>query len=285
MNVENRKNRQFKKIVCATVLLMFSIGQGGLLYAQPGPEPGPGPGPGPGPVFFPGPGPGPDPGPGPVPVPDMPPGPGPGPMPEPGMYPGPGPYPDPSPFPGPEPFPGPPPGPVPFGEVFFSLPHDAFQLFVGGAAFFYHAGAYYKKMAGKYVVVEPPVGARVKKLPPNCTHYVRNGQNWYACGNSGHYYWDGSAYVVAGGGAPVHENRPPAEIGDKVKVTADKLNVRSGPGKKYRIVRTIYWGDVVKVTDVEKRWYQVRFVNGRYGWIHSRFTRPFKFHKGGGAKG
>lgn len=50
------------------------------------------------------------------------------------------------------------------------------------------------------------------------------------------------------------------------QVTAQALNIRSGPGLSYAVIGWIYAGDIVTVKTQRGAWYQT----GR-GWIHSHY--------------
>jgi hypothetical protein len=46
-----------------------------------------------------------------------------------------------------------------------------------------------------------------------------------------------------------------------------RLNVRSGPGTKFRILEGVSTGDRLKVVSRKEEWTQVRLENGKSGWI------------------
>lgn len=46
-----------------------------------------------------------------------------------------------------------------------------------------------------------------------------------------------------------------------------KINIRSGPGTKYRVVGKAYYGVVFKTLKQEKGWAQVKHQSGLTGWI------------------
>ena len=59
-----------------------------------------------------------------------------------------------------------------------------------------------------------------------------------------------------------------------VKQTSDGfLNVRSGPGTEFSILREIYPGDQVKVLGRNGNWLRVRLLNGPKGWVHKDYVR------------
>ena len=159
-----------------------------------------------------------------------------------------------------------------YGTVHHSLPPNIFRFSIGPTLFFYSSGIYYRQGAGGYVVVEAPVGARVSVLPENCSYFYYNGRRCYACDDV-FYEEIGRDYVVI--------ERPPrfdaiVGTGDEVRVAVDTLNVRSGPGKNYRVVEQLYRGDVVEIRAIEDGWYYVRFANKTYGWIQRRYTHLYR---------
>lgn len=161
-----------------------------------------------------------------------------------------------------------------YGRVYRSLPSNVFSFYIGGTSFFYYSGIYYRQGAGGYVVVEAPIGARVRTLPSGCSYFYYNGDRCYACDDV-FYREVGPDYVVI--------ERPPrfariVGVGDEVIITADSLNVRSGPGKQYRVTSQFYRGDIVEVKAIENGWYYVRFANRTYGWIMQEYTNPYEVY-------
>jgi len=151
----------------------------------------------------------------------------------------------------------------PHGSLYRNLPAEAFALSIAGGMFFYHMGAYYRQTDEGYVVVQAPLGARVRTLPERCSPLYIDGRSYYVCDDV-YYEPDGVEYVVI--------ERPARgdyriEVGDEVRVTAEFLNVRSGPGKRYKVVSQLFRGDVVEVGGIDGEWYYVRLANGLYGWI------------------
>ena len=56
--------------------------------------------------------------------------------------------------------------------------------------------------------------------------------------------------------------------GSRYKVTADMLNVRKGPGTKYRILKVLRKGAEVKISEKQDEW-------GKYseGWISLKYAK------------
>lgn len=64
------------------------------------------------------------------------------------------------------------------------------------------------------------------------------------------------------------------------EVTATALNVRTGPGTRYAVFTTVVRGTVVNEISRSGNWAKVQ-VNGRTGYVYSRYIRPAQ--SGGGA--
>lgn len=61
----------------------------------------------------------------------------------------------------------------------------------------------------------------------------------------------------------------------KGRVTADVLNVRSGPGTGYNKIGTLYYGDVVEILDDSySSWYKIRY-NNEAGFVSSEFVTKY----------
>ncbi len=163
--------------------------------------------------------------------------------------------------------------PYPRGVYHRSLPSDVFWLSVGGAAFYYSMGKFYKSQSsGGYITVEAPIGARVRELPPNCTTYNYNGRYIYDCQDV-YYDRDGRDYIVIN--RPV-QTQVIISSGEQVMITAESLNIRTGPGSRYQVIGQLYRGAVVEVDGFENGWYYVRLSNDAYGWIAQDYTTPYK---------
>jgi hypothetical protein len=157
----------------------------------------------------------------------------------------------------------------PYGFSLRSLPAEVFALHVAGAMFFYHMGTYYRQTPSGYVVVEAPFGARVRDLPGNCSSLDFDGIRYYDCDDV-YYQEDGGEYVVIE--RPSNHYRE-VEVGDEVRIKAEYLNVRSGPGTRYRSISKLYQGDIVEVAGIDEGWLNVRLSNGRYGWVMREYVR------------
>ena len=62
-----------------------------------------------------------------------------------------------------------------FGLRLSVIPDGYFAMSVGGTRYYYFDGIYYERLGGDYVVVAPPVGAVVAKIPPEFQPVIING--------------------------------------------------------------------------------------------------------------
>lgn len=51
----------------------------------------------------------------------------------------------------------------------------------------------------------------------------------------------------------------------------DVLNMRSGPGTRFEVLRRLSPGDRVDVEETQGRWYKVRLPTGERGWVAGDF--------------
>lgn len=168
---------------------------------------------------------------------------------------------------------GPPRGP---GHGFFPGPGPLFELIVVGTRhLFFRDGAFYRRGPAGYVVVDAPEGAIIQALP--------HGFGIRIVDNAKYYYYQGIYYVRVPDGYMVVA--PPVvtasreavrtevvELKGEASVTADMLNVRSGPGMKYGVTALAYKGEVLKIYNESDGWLYVEIPSGRSGWVDSKFT-------------
>jgi uncharacterized protein YgiM (DUF1202 family) len=65
---------------------------------------------------------------------------------------------------------------------------------------------------------------------------------------------------------------PPELVISRVTITAEVLNVRSGPGLDQEIVSQGRQGEILDVIRSERDWLYVRTTEGLYGWVMAKFT-------------
>ncbi|MBT9174376.1 MAG: hypothetical protein DDT22_00028 [candidate division WS2 bacterium] len=56
-------------------------------------------------------------------------------------------------------------------------------------------------------------------------------------------------------------------------VTSTSLNMRTGPGTNFAIIRTLTLGTEFTVIKKEGAWLQIRLKDGKKGWVHSGFVK------------
>jgi hypothetical protein len=160
----------------------------------------------------------------------------------------------------------------PHGGYYPSIPAGFVSLNLAGGLFYYHMGTYYRPAENGYVVVRAPFGARIRALPEGCSPLYIGDRRYFVC-DEVYYQPDGEEYVVIERPA-----RPDyrVEVGDEVRIGADFLNLRSGPGQQHRVVGQLYRGDVVEVCAIEGDWYSIVLANGVYGWIKGEFATLYR---------
>ncbi len=149
---------------------------------------------------------------------------------------------------------------------------------VGGALYYHNAGAYYRNTSSGYIVVRPPVGAVISVLPSGYQAAVVNGVVYYSYGGSYYQQVSNGYLVVADPTAGSYHQL--AGVG-KVVVTAQRLNVRSGPGQENAVVGKVFSGDILQVIGNAPGWYYVRFADGTSGWVMANFTSSLARHADG----
>ncbi len=153
------------------------------------------------------------------------------------------------------------------------MPKGFIEISLGLNRIFYHGGAYYRREPRGYRVVTAPVGIVLSVLPP--------GFQVVAAGSST-YYWYGGVYYRQGPSGymvmkdPICEPLSPVTTaeGDRVRVTANILNVRSGPGLHHSVMTRIHWGTVVVVRGHADGWLYVEVPGGTAGWVMTVHTSP-----------
>lgn len=160
-------------------------------------------------------------------------------------------------------------GPHP-GRVVSRLPAAYVSVWVGGAKFFFHGGVFYRRGPGGFIVVQAPIGAIVVGLPTGYATIVINGTTYYYF-NGVYYQKIPSGYIIVN--API-ATQPSAQSGSQVTVTAPLLNVRSGPGMQFAVIRQTRQGDTLSVHGNSPGWLYVKLPDGNVGWVSETFTAP-----------
>ena len=168
-------------------------------------------------------------------------------------------------------------GPYPQGRMVVTLPQRHRPISVGGKGYFYHNGLFYQKRGGAFFVVTAPIGAVLVNLPLGYATISVGGHFYY------HYlrvYYQqvpgGYMVIEPPQGATVSSDpiREACETGTAVKVTANLLNVRSGPGKHFSVLYQVREGDVLYIHDTAPGWKYICTADAKYGWVMATFTGP-----------
>jgi len=160
--------------------------------------------------------------------------------------------------------------PPEYGRVVGRLPAGHKPVVVRGSRYYHYHGAFYRKAPSGFVLVRAPLGAVVVSLPVGFVRLVIGGAPyfWY----EGVYYREvPSGYEVVEPPLQVEQEIPASE---QVSVTANLLNVRSGPGMNYPVIMRIYRGTVLAVRGHAPGWFYVELPTGRFGWVMSGYTAP-----------
>lgn len=168
------------------------------------------------------------------------------------------------------------PGPAPV-KVVARLPAGHHSVRVGRQPYSYHRGVFYRKGPSGFVVVRAPIGAVVVNLPLGYRHWVLGGITYYSSGNV-YYRAVPAGYEVI---EPPVRTSPAFAQGEQVWVSIPVLNVRSGPGLDYQIVRQVNQGDVLFVRENGPGWLYVELPDGQFGWVMRQFTAPQLVQAGG----
>lgn len=67
---------------------------------------------------------------------------------------------------------------------------------------------------------------------------------------------------------------PDLVVRGKVSVTADTLNVRTGPGVNYPVVSRVHRGIILILKGRTSKWLYVLLPTGHYGWVYGLHTAP-----------
>lgn len=169
--------------------------------------------------------------------------------------------------------------PVPrYGRVVGKLPAKHRRVVVGRHNYFFHHGVFYRQGPGGYVVVRAPIGAIVATIP--------YGYLTFGVGDLTYFYYGGMYYRQVPSGYMVVESPPETvvvqessngtdvtpTVGDQVSVTAQSLNVRSGPNTNHSVIAKIPRGTVMVVRGHSPGWLYVELGNGTFGWIMAGYT-------------
>ena len=164
------------------------------------------------------------------------------------------------------------------GKTVYNLPHGYRTVVVKGHRHYYHNGVYYRQGPSGYVVVQAPIGAVIPALPIGFQAVIRAGSTYFTFGGvyyrrvpTGYVVVEAPPAQVVYGGGPVVAPYP---VGGSVYVTTSLLNVRSGPGGGYGVIRQVQRGNVLVIQGNSSGWLYVQLPWGGFGWVSSQFIAP-----------
>ena len=117
------------------------------------------------------------------------------------------------------------------------LPIGFSTVIVTGTTYYYSDGVYYRQVPAGYMVIEPPPEVVVVQQPPP--------------------------------GTPASE-----KAGDRVTVSVQSLNVRTGPGLNFSVIQVVNQGETLEVFGNAPGWLYVKFSSGIFGWVQETYTAP-----------
>lgn len=171
-----------------------------------------------------------------------------------------------------------PPPVLPWGRPIVNLPFGYVSVWAGGVNYFYNAGIFYQRRPNGFIVAPPPVGAIIASIPAGFQVVVIGGLTYYCYGGA-YYQRVPSGYIVVE--APpgvITVERPSALIQvpetarGRVSVTANTLNVRSGPGSNRPVIHQVYQGNILAIYGNAPGWLYVKLPSGKFGWVIQKFT-------------
>ena len=165
------------------------------------------------------------------------------------------------------------------GNVSSRLPKGYWTVRHGRSQYYYHQGTFYRRGPSGYIVVQAPIGAIVLGIPLGYHRVFIGGSLYFTYGGvyyrrvpSGYVVVESPREVVVAEPAPDFE----AIVGDRVTVTAERLNVRSGSALDQAIVAKVSRGTVLAVHAITEDWLYVELPDGEFGWVLARFTTPLQ---------
>lgn len=143
----------------------------------------------------------------------------------------------------------------------------------------YHSGRFYRPVSNGFIVVAPPLGIVVPFLPIGFRTVISSGLTFCVSGDTWYRPVTSGYEVVA---PPVIVSTPVARAyqgdlwapGAMVSVDIDLLNVRSGPGRHYDVLRVVRRGTVLEIQRRSDDWLYVWTPDGDAGWVMIQYTVP-----------
>jgi uncharacterized protein YgiM (DUF1202 family) len=165
------------------------------------------------------------------------------------------------------------------GRVVASLPKNHRAVSVGRTRYYYHRGTFYRKASAGYVVVNAPLGAVVANLPVGFRMTVFGGMTHFTYGGV-YYRRVPSGYRVVSTPPAITVQAPAYGFAqlpvpyNQIAVTAQRLNVRSGPGVSQAVVGQVVRGTRLIIQGNAAGWWCVRLPGGGSGWVMAAYTTP-----------
>jgi hypothetical protein len=163
------------------------------------------------------------------------------------------------------------------GEFAHRLPRGYQRLHFGREDYFYHGGTYYHRGPRGFFVVRPPVGLVVAFLPFGFKTIIIRGATYYFY-DEVYYQRAPSGYVVIQEPPVIVKQDPsrtgkrPSEQQKQLVVTAERLNVRSGPSLDSPVVAEVLKGATLVTQGSAEGWWYVQIPDGIAGWVMSQYT-------------
>jgi hypothetical protein len=169
--------------------------------------------------------------------------------------------------------------PIPqYGSFVGRLPPKHRNLMVNRTKYFFDSGIFYRNAPGGYVIVRAPMGAILASVPVGSVTFALGGiPYWYYGGvyyrrvPSGYIVVDAPPNAVIAQESYDRVDIEPA-VGERVSITAQSLNVRSGPGRNHTVIAHLQYGTILVVRGYAPGWLYVELPHGRFGWIMRKFT-------------
>lgn len=173
------------------------------------------------------------------------------------------------------------------GGVLHKMPPGHRAIDVGNSRYYFHGGVFYQRKPDGFVPVHAPVGAVVFRLPVGAMALLVGGLTYYFYNEV--YYRkvpQGYAVVEQPSEAVVVKTTSPVvpsqqSAGETVAVTAALLNVRSGPGLNFPVVRQIRQHETVTINGYAPEWLYVKLPDGSFGWVMLKYTSAFDTNASG----
>lgn len=166
------------------------------------------------------------------------------------------------------------------GRVITRLPKGYGSVRVGRDEYYHHGGVYYRRGPGGFVVVGAPIGAVILGLPVGFSTVIVAGAPYYYYGGvyyrqvpTGYMVVEPPPQVVIAPAPPLAAPAAP-QTGDRVTVSTQSLNVRSGPGLNFSVVQVVNQGETLEVFGNAPGWLYVKFSSGIFGWVQETYTSP-----------